>query len=533
MEIKKEYIPYMQDVFRALPQTLFIKDTEGRYVFTTKVCDLVNSGPEGSILGKTDYDIQFDKKLGMRYYKEDLEIVKKGISTHTTDLVCVAGERHYIEAIKNPIYNDKKEIIGIIGICNDVTELMIAREKYEQLSLHDSLTGLYNRNYIVKFDFDNETSLPCSYIVCDCNNLKLINDVYGHSAGDEYIRETARVLKENTPERSVVIRWGGDEFVVVTPACSQEEHERLIDSVRNAQEKFSEANPDAGLSVGGVLRTQLSVSENEILKIADKRMYEDKKLRKQEKIKAQSTMEEALEENICLRIAVCDDESQICELLQDKIQKYSFEKKRRISIQTFDSGRKVLESDLRHIDVLFLDVDMPGMNGLETAKAIREQNKDMIIVFITAYSEFVFESFKVDAFRYLIKPLKDKELSETLDAIQEKMTESEDCFNFQFQNETYSIKYSDIIYIEGMRDKIWFHCKDRTYRWRGTLKHLNRMLEDRGFFQVHRSYIINMNKIRRYSSGAVYLEEDFEVPISKYRLDAFKEEYIKFWSKIL
>lgn len=244
-------------------------------------------------------------------------------------------------------------------------------------------------------------------------------------------------------------------------------------------------------------------------------------------------MEEASEENICLRIAVCDDESQICELLQDKIQKYSFEKKRRISIQTFDSGRKVLESDLRHIDVLFLDVDMPGMNGLETAKAIRERNKDMIIVFITAYSEFVFESFKVDAFRYLIKPLKDKELSETLDAIQEKMTESEDCFNFQFQNETYSIKYSDIIYIEGMRDKIWFHCKDRTYRWRGTLKHLNRMLEDRGFFQVHRSYIINMNKIRRYSSGAVYLEDDYEVPISKYRLDAFKEEYIKFWSKIL
>lgn len=533
MEVKKEYIPFMQDIFRSLPQTLFIKDTEGKYAFATRTCELVNGGYDGTIIGKTDCEIQHDKELGMRYYKEDLEIIRKGFSTHTTDVICVAGERHFIEVIKNPIYNDEKEIIGIIGICNDVTELTIAREKYEQLSLYDSLTGLYNRNYIVKFDFDNEKSLPCSYIVCDCNNLKQINDVYGHSAGDNYIRESAGILKENVPDRSVVIRWGGDEFVVVTPTCCQKEHEKIIDRIRNSQKKFSEVNPDAGLSVGGVLRTQLTVSENEALKIADRRMYEDKKRHKREKEKMRNAAETQSEENICMRIAICDDESQICELIQDKIQKYCFEKEQRHSIQVFDSGEKVLESDLSHIDVLFLDVDMPGMNGLETAKAIRERNKDMIIVFLTAYSEFVFESFKVDAFRYLIKPLKDKELSETLDAIQEKMNESEECFNFQFQNETYSIKYSDIIYIEGMRDKIWFHCKDQTYRWRGTLKNLNRMLEDRGFFQVHRSYIINMNKIRRYSSASVFLEGDHEVPISKYRLDGFKEEYIKFWSKIL
>ena len=58
MEVKKEYIPFMQEIFRALPQTVFIKDTEGRYVFTTKVCDLVNAGPGGTIVGKTDYENQ-------------------------------------------------------------------------------------------------------------------------------------------------------------------------------------------------------------------------------------------------------------------------------------------------------------------------------------------------------------------------------------------------------------------------------------------------------------------------------------------
>ena len=55
MEIKKEYMPYMTDIFRALPQTVFLKDTEGRYAFTTKVCDLINAGPNGTIVGKRDY----------------------------------------------------------------------------------------------------------------------------------------------------------------------------------------------------------------------------------------------------------------------------------------------------------------------------------------------------------------------------------------------------------------------------------------------------------------------------------------------
>ena len=153
--------------------------------------------------------------------------------------------------------------------------------------------------------------------------------------------------------------------------------------------------------------------------------------------------------------------------------------------------------------MLFLDVDMPGIDGLKTAKEIRKKNKDMLIIFLTAYREFVFESFKVDAFRYLIKPVTDKELKETLETVQKKLYESEEYLSFQFQNEMYSIKYSDIIYMEGMRDKIWIYCKDRTYRWRGTFKKLNEMLQDRGFFQVHRSYIINMNKISKGHSRRV------------------------------
>lgn len=282
MEVKRECTPYMGEVFRALPETLFIKDTEGRYAFTTKVCDLVNAGPDGTIIGKTDVEVQFDKTLGMRYYKEDMDIIKNGISTHTIDPVCVGDKKVYIEVTKNPIYNDDKEIIGICGICNDITELMNLREKYEQLCLHDSLTGLYNRNYVAKFDFDNESSLPCSYILCDCNNLKMVNDKYGHEAGDRYICQAADMLGRIVSDKSIVIRWGGDEFLIITPSCSEQMHETLLGAIKDYREKVSDIEPDTGLAVGGALRTRLETSEKDIIKTADTRMYSDKALYKKQ-----------------------------------------------------------------------------------------------------------------------------------------------------------------------------------------------------------------------------------------------------------
>ncbi len=276
MEIKKEYTPYMKEIFEAMPETLFIKDAEGRYAFATRLCDHVNAGDEGTIIGKNDMEIQYDKKLGRRYYEEDMEILKHGIHTHTIDSLVWHGQKFYMEIIKNPIYNDDKEIIGICGICNDVTELMLLREKYEQLSLYDSLTGFYNRNYTAKYDFNNSESLPCSYIICDCNNLKKVNDRYGHKAGDNYICEAAGVLKDIVSDKSIVIRWGGDEFLIITPSCSQQLHEMLIDQINSSRGRFKIKEIETGLAVGGALRDSLDIVEDEVLKEADKRMYDNK-----------------------------------------------------------------------------------------------------------------------------------------------------------------------------------------------------------------------------------------------------------------
>ncbi len=234
-----------------------------------------------------------------------------------------------------------------------------------------------------------------------------------------------------------------------------------------------------------------------------------------------------------MRLAICDDESSIIDILEEKLHKYFIPKNLEYDIRKYSRGEDLVKDDFSSIDLLFLDVEMPGLDGMETAKEIRKSDKDMKIVFLTGYSEFVFESFKVDAFRYLLKPLSDKELWETLDEVCKQKQDPEDYLTFRFQNEDYSIRYSDILYIEVMRDKIWIHCYENSYRWRGTMKEVVDRLEGKGFFQVHRSYLVNMEKIRSYTSKLIRLDNDCEVPMSKYRQDAFKEEYLRHWSKIL
>lgn len=288
MELKKEYEPFIKDIVRSLPATLFFKDTEGKYVFTTKVCDLVQAGPEETIIGKWDTDIQFDKELGRRYYEEDQQILKTGISTHTIDRICTPdGGEVYIEVLKEAIRNDEGEIIGICGICNDVTELETLRQQYEKQSLFDPLTGLYNRNYAFAHTFDEEQCLPCSYIFCDCNNLKKVNDRMGHEAGDQYIRAVSEILKSSAPEQSVIIRWGGDEFLLITPNCSGTVHETLMGTIRDAQKTLSGISPAMGLSMGGILRETMEIPEPAVMKAADERMYADKAASKKQLYKSE------------------------------------------------------------------------------------------------------------------------------------------------------------------------------------------------------------------------------------------------------
>lgn len=264
-----------------IPEILFAKDTECRHVYTSEIESLIDGGKEHSILGKTDLDIQYDPELGKLYYEQDREILRTGKPCHCYSEFIEDGRIIYREIAKNPVYHDG-EMIGVCGVVSDVTELMTMKKKFETLTVTDPLTGLYNRNYFLNYDFDRPVCLPCTYIMCDCNNLKSVNDQRGHEAGDSYIRGAAEILQAVLPERGIGIRWGGDEFLLIIPDCNYEESKKLLELIEKGQRAKRKSIPYMEIAMGAYVRYDIKQPEREAIQQADRNMYADKARRKAE-----------------------------------------------------------------------------------------------------------------------------------------------------------------------------------------------------------------------------------------------------------
>jgi diguanylate cyclase (GGDEF)-like protein/PAS domain S-box-containing protein len=156
-------------------------------------------------------------------FKRPIEIDSK------TVLITKIGKAILIEDSAAPIFDDEGHIFGAVMVFRDVTEKRIKQRRIEYLSIHDYLTGLYNRRYFAEMinDLDKEINYPLSIIMIDMNGLKIINDAYGHEVGDQALIQTSKVLKDVFKTKNIA-RIGGDEFSVILTNSSHDEMQKLI-----------------------------------------------------------------------------------------------------------------------------------------------------------------------------------------------------------------------------------------------------------------------------------------------------------------
>ena len=211
------------------PVNLFFKDTECKYRFVTEVCSMLNGGAEHSILGKTDLEVQVYKDFGKLYYEDDKKILATGEGSQYVNEIFTPEGPMYFEIKKNPVFLDGK-VVGIVGMADDITPRMRMEKELEHLSYRDTLTGLYNRNYFDRKgqEFLEKAAFPVTAIMSDCNYLKRVNDSYGHEYGDLMLKRVARILRENLAEENIVIRVGGDEFLMLCQNCTAAQAAVLI-----------------------------------------------------------------------------------------------------------------------------------------------------------------------------------------------------------------------------------------------------------------------------------------------------------------
>lgn len=222
-----------------------------------------------------------------------------------------------------------------------------------------------------------------------------------------------------------------------------------------------------------------------------------------------------------LRIGICDDQIDARDALRLQLEKILREETEEI-VYEFSTGQgavRWLKNHPGEIDLLFLDVEMDGINGMEAARQIRTFDEEILIVFVTGYSDYVFDGYKVNALDYIIKPAGTERLAEVLGRVREQLwKQREEVYVFKTSEGTFRLPFSAIKYFYSDRRKVNLVSKEKEYAFYGKLDEVEGQLDGR-FVRIHQRYLVNPDKVTHIGNECVVIEGE-ELPMSR----ALKEE---------
>lgn len=240
-------------------------------------------------------------------------------------------------------------------------------------------------------------------------------------------------------------------------------------------------------------------------------------------------------------IAICDDESCFRQSFQEYISNYLENHGISYRIDMFCSGEELFASGAAMIKytIVFLDINMNGMDGVVTAQRIRSISKEIFIVFVTAYFDYALEGYKVDATRYLVKDSNHNNfqntVNECMDSIIEKMNYAIVKKKFEFKEGPKEISLERVLYIESHLHRLFFHVMEeelKVYTLYETLDEVEKKLRGNTFIRIHKSYLVNLKYIKDLSRYKAILYDGTELIIPKARYMCVKETFIAYQGEV-
>ncbi len=233
-----------------------------------------------------------------------------------------------------------------------------------------------------------------------------------------------------------------------------------------------------------------------------------------------------------LEIALCDDDELFRTTFHCYIDKYTLIRKIEYSLALYQDGESLVK-DIeagRQFDIIFLDVDLEQMNGLDTASRIRSYSKEIVLVFISAYIQYCPASLEVRAFRYILKDYDDiqKYIDEFFNAYMQMMEEDRQYIWLTDRKESVRFRVKDIAYFESEKHRLNIYNKDNqnVFQLYMTLNDCQELVSPHDFVRIHQSYLVNLDCVAKMYNYKIYLKNDTVLNSSRKYFMQAKDIYL-------
>ena len=231
-----------------------------------------------------------------------------------------------------------------------------------------------------------------------------------------------------------------------------------------------------------------------------------------------------------VKIAICDDETIIAGRMENSILKICRKEGITVDTEVFSSGEE-LEKEIgmgTRYDLLYLDIQMKGENGIDAAKNIRKMDENVLLIYVSGYDKYLMELFRLDVFSFIKKPINESDFEQTFLEAMEKISSKNFYYTYRYKSEEHKVPCHEIMFLESKGRQIHIHLKDGEIQvFNGKLNDVQKQLEGGKvpFLRIHQSFLVNYHLIKSRSKTEVTLVNGRKLSISEDRQKEFSRNY--------
>ena len=231
------------------------------------------------------------------------------------------------------------------------------------------------------------------------------------------------------------------------------------------------------------------------------------------------------------RIGICDDEMEFCTEIEEFVQKYAEKEEITVETEVFTSGEEFFQamSNEKAVDLLFLDIELGGIDGVEVGRRLREkvENEAMQIVYVSSKESYAMQLFQIRPFDFLTKPVNMEKISKVMSEYKRLFIDRNMFFSFQVGKSTYRISENEILYFQCEGKKIGINTTTDKREYYGRMADIEKQISANKFCTIHKSYIVNINYVSEFCPEEVVMCNGIRLPISQSMRKKVREKILE------